>query len=113
MAIKDIIHPPRPISKIDRLVRIIVNILKENEDARNSDILLFGYVWERQGLNEHIEFPDFFVELLEDRYSSPDLIAQIRWKLQNDYKELRGSEYNEIKLKEKEIRKLIKAGFKI
>jgi hypothetical protein len=64
--------------KTKHLVPLIKKAFEENPDCVNDLNLLSGYIWKYEGVNEEMEFEEFFVGLLENRFSPQNIIARVQ-----------------------------------
>ena len=58
--------------------RLVALAFIENPDTVSDLNLLSGYVWKYEGAEESMEFEEFFVGLLEDKFSPQNIIARVQ-----------------------------------
>lgn len=64
--------------KSKHLIPLIKKAFIENPDTVSDLNLLSGYVWKYEGAEESMEFEEFFVGLLEDKFSPQNIIARVQ-----------------------------------
>lgn len=76
------------ISKSKHLEALIRKAYQENEKTANNLDLLSGYVWRYEGVDENMTFEEFFVGLLDGRFSNQGIIFKcskfVKSKKQNE-----------------------------
>jgi hypothetical protein len=75
-------------SKSKQLVPLIKKAFSENSETINNLDLLSGYIWKYEGVDETMTFEEFFVGLLDGRFSNQGIIFKclkfVKSKKQND-----------------------------
>jgi hypothetical protein len=66
------------VGKSKQLVELIKKAFSENLETANNLDLLSGYIWKYQGADETMTFEEFFVGLLDGRFSNQKTIAEIQ-----------------------------------
>lgn len=64
--------------KTKYLVPLINQAIKENSDCISSLNLLSGYIWKYEGANEEMSFEEFYVGLLENKFTPQNIIARVQ-----------------------------------
>ena len=77
----------------NKLFDIVVNILRNEEEARNNDVVLCWKVYEQQEKMETLTAREFFTLLYDKKVSSFSSITRARRAVQQHYPELRGEVY--------------------
>lgn len=95
------------------LIKIVESVLREHEDARDSDIYLIKYVWLKQldqdgnGAFE-ISFDNLFSFLVTGDISLPESISRARRRLQEQIPETRGYAFQDRHSKRPEFNAFLK-----
>jgi hypothetical protein len=80
------------VSKSKQLVPLIKKAFSENLETTNNLDLLSGYIWKYEGVDETMTFEDFFVGLLDGRFSNQKTIAKIqkrvKWEISKQNEQL-------------------------
>lgn len=75
-------------SKSKQLAPLIKKAFSENSETINNLDLLSGYVWRYEGVDENMTFEEFFVGLLDGRFSNQGIIFKcskfVKSKKQNE-----------------------------
>ena len=77
----------------NKLFDIVVNILRNEEEARNNDVVLCWKVYEQQEKMETLTAREFFTLLYNKKIASFSSITRARRAVQQHYPELRGEVY--------------------
>ena len=97
------------------LQKVVKTFLEKREDLRENDSKLIANVWRDEveairgkgALNEITAFDFFALYLAQEKISSADSITRARRKIQQEDCNLRGKNYKERQLQEKEFRKSV------
>jgi hypothetical protein len=75
-------------SKSKQLASLIKKAFSENSETINNLDLLSGYIWKYEGADETMTFEEFFVGLLDGRFSNQGIIFKclkfVKSKKQNE-----------------------------
>ena len=63
--------------KSNHLKPLIKKAFNENSETTRNFNLLCGYIWRYEGADENMLFEDFFIGLLENRFSNQNIISKI------------------------------------
>lgn len=76
--------------KTKHLKPLIKKAFKENPDTISNLTLLSGYVWKYEGADSDMPFEEFYVGLLENRFSPQNIIARVqrfvKWEIAKELK---------------------------
>jgi hypothetical protein len=64
--------------KSKHLVPLIKKAFNENPDSISDLNLLSGYIWRYEGATNDMDFEEFYVGLLENRFSPQNIIARVQ-----------------------------------
>ena len=64
--------------KTKHLAPLIKKAFKENPETINNFNLLSGYIWDYEGAKDNMSFEEFFVGLLENRFTPQNIIAKVQ-----------------------------------
>lgn len=71
----------------EAVIKLIKRAFKENPQTTTDLTLLSGYVWKYQGVSEDTNFEEFYIGLLQNRYTPVQKIASFRklakWEIAN------------------------------
>ena len=65
-------------SKSKQLAPLIKKAFSENSETTNNLDLLSGYIWKYEGADDNMTFEEFFVGLLDGKFSNQKTIAKIQ-----------------------------------
>ncbi len=99
------------IKRIIRVKPVVLDILKNNFEARDDDNILILAVWDAQSKKELKDYNNFREMLISNKLSTPSSIIRSRCKLQQDNEQLRGLLYEERKSQERLMRNQLKLDF--
>lgn len=81
------------IEQIIKVKPIVVDVLKNNEEARDYDNIMLFAVWDKQYTKEINNYSELKRLVLDGILSTPETIRRTRAKLQEIHPELRGKLY--------------------